>query len=157
MPSFQLKPEEDSKFYPSQAQQIAQEILEEDLSGKVITLVCGHTLKFQPAASQIQVSFLLLCQIDDKWVEEWADFGDEFESLSKNIADKIKEKIKSTLNLPRYKLMTQVTIGQSKDQGVRITSRCLWDTTTDNYATASFQNQHIWASAIVFAFYTDWE
>jgi hypothetical protein len=75
--------------------------------------------------------------------------------LSKDIADKIKEKIKSTLNIPRYKLVTQVTIGQSKDQGVRITSRCLWDTATDNYATASFQNQHIWASVIFFGLYTD--
>lgn len=112
-------------------------------------------MRFTPTASHLSFVSLLSLQIDDKWVEEWADFGDEFESLSKSIADKIKEKIKCTLNLPRYKLMTQVTIGQSKDQGVRITSRCLWDTATDNYATASFQNQHIWASAIVFAFYTD--
>lgn len=95
------------------------------------------------------------CQVDDKWVKECADFGDGFETLSKDIADKIKEKIKCTLHIPRYKLVTQVTVGQMKDQGVRITSRCLWDTSTDNYATASFQNQHIWASAIVFGLYTD--
>ena len=60
-----------------------------------------------------------------------------------------------TMNVPRYKIMVQVTIGQMKDQGIKITSSCLWDTTTDNYATVSFQNQKIWASAIVFAMYTD--
>lgn len=94
-------------------------------------------------------------QVDDKWVEEWADFGDEFEALSKDIADKIREKCKSSLNVPRYKIVVQVTIGQMKDQGVRITSRCLWDTSTDNYAAVSFQNQHIWASAVVFGMYAD--
>ncbi|KAL7482145.1 hypothetical protein ACHAW6_007829 [Cyclotella cf. meneghiniana] len=127
LPTYRLKPEKKSKFYPSQAKQISKEILEEELGKKV----------------------------DDKWVKECADFGDGFETLSKDIADKIKEKIKCTLHIPRYKLVTQVTVGQMKDQGVRITSRCLWDTSTDNYATASFQNQHIWASAIVFGLYTD--
>ena len=77
------------------------------------------------------------------------------QTLSKGIADKIKEQCKTAMNVPRYKIMVQVTIGQMKDQGIKITSRCLWDTTTDNYATVSFQNQHIWASAIVFAMYTD--
>jgi hypothetical protein len=75
--------------------------------------------------------------------------------LSKGIADKIKEQCKTAMNVPRYKIMVQVTIGQMKDQGVKITSRCLWDTAMDNYATISFKNQHIWASAIVFAMYTD--
>ena len=82
-------------------------------------------------------------------MEDWSDFGDQLEELSKDIADKIKEKCKSTMDLPRYKIVVQVTIGQMRDQGVRITSRSLWDTTTDNYATVSYQNQNIWASAIL--------
>lgn len=77
------------------------------------------------------------------------------QTLSKGIADKIKEQCITMMNIPRYKIIVQVTIGQMKDQGVKITSRCLWDTTTDNYATVSFRNQHNWASAIVFAMYTD--
>lgn len=127
LPTFHLKPEENEKFYPSKVKLIAKEILEGALEGKV----------------------------DEKWVDEWADFGEEFEALSKDVSDKIKERCKATLDIPRYKLIVQVTIGQMKDQGVKITSRCLWDTATDNYATASFQNQHIWASAIVFGMYTD--
>ena len=59
------------------------------------------------------------------------------------------------MNIPRYKVIVQVTIGQMKDQGVKITSRSLWDTLTDNYVTVCFQNEHIWASAIVFGLYTD--
>ena len=127
LPTYHLKPNENQRFYPSKAKIIANEILQGELEGKV----------------------------DEKWVEEWSDFGDEFETLSKDIADKIKEKCKSTMDIPRYKIVVQVTIGQMKDQGVKITSRCLWDTTTDNYATVSYQNQHIWASAIVFGLYAD--
>jgi hypothetical protein len=128
--------------------------LEEELAGKVrdLVLMCRWN-----TCSQLKPSLQFQWQpkVDDKWVEEWADFGDEFESLSKNIADKIKEQIKSKLNIPRYKLVTQVTIGQSKDQGVSISSRCLWDTATDNYTMASFKNQLIWASVIVFGIYTE--
>jgi hypothetical protein len=79
----------------------------------------------------------------------------EYQALSKDIADKIKDKCIATLNIPRYKIVVQVTIGQMKDQGVTITSRCLWDTATDNYATARFQNQLIWSSAVVFGLHTD--
>ncbi|KAL7494155.1 hypothetical protein ACHAWT_003294 [Skeletonema menzelii] len=79
----------------------------------------------------------------------------EFEEVSKAIADEVKEKIKASLHIPRYKVLVQATIGTMKDQGVKITSRCLWDTSTDNYATASFQNEFIFASVLVFFLYTD--
>ena len=126
-PTYHLGPNENERFSPSKAKTIAKEILVGELDGKV----------------------------DETSVENWADFGDELENLSKDIADKIKERCKQSLNIPRYKILVQVTIGQMKDQGVKITSRCLWDTATDNYATVSFQNQHIWASAIVFGLYAD--
>jgi hypothetical protein len=47
LPTYHLKPEEDCKFYASQAKQIAQEMLEEELSGKVRAL-CGFALNFTP-------------------------------------------------------------------------------------------------------------
>jgi len=127
LPTYHIKPQENQRFSTSKATTIANDILQTKLKGKV----------------------------DEKLVEEWSDFGDEFESLSKDIADKIKEECKSSMNIPRYKIIVQVTIGQMKDQGVKITSRSLWDTSTDNYATVCFQNEHIWASAIVFGLYTD--
>ena len=55
----------------------------------------------------------------------------------------------------RYKIIVQVTIGELRDQGVRVASRSLWDTNTDNYASASFQNQSLWCSCMVFGVYTD--
>ena len=55
----------------------------------------------------------------------------------------------------RYKIVVQVTIGEMKDQGVRVASRCLWDTATDNYASVNFKNQSLWCSAMVFGVYTE--
>ncbi|KAL7470205.1 hypothetical protein ACHAXS_010438 [Conticribra weissflogii] len=127
LPTYRLKPEEDEKFYPSKAKLIMTNVLEEELRDR----------------------------IDEKAVEDWADFGDEFESLTKEITDRIKQKCKAELHIPRYKIIVQVTIGQMKNQGVSISSRCLWDTATDNYASAKFQNQYIWASAVVLGIYAD--
>jgi hypothetical protein len=44
------------------------------------------------------------------------------------------------LKLPRFKIVVQTVIGQMRDQGIRIASRCLWDTSTDNYASVQYKN-----------------
>ena len=113
------------RFSKLKARLIAKEILDSELKGKT----------------------------DWKWVEDWEN--NNFEMLSKNIADGIKEQCKTTMDVPRYKIMVQVMIGQMRDQGIKISSHCLWDTTTDNFATVSFQNQQVFATAIVFALKTD--
>mmetsp|Transcript_18404 Transcript_18404/g.27813 ORF Transcript_18404/g.27813 Transcript_18404/m.27813 type:complete len:114 (-) Transcript_18404:180-521(-) len=71
------------------------------------------------------------------------------------IADEIKNRCKEELNMPRYKIIVQVTVGQVKDQGVRVCSRCLWDTSVDNYASTNFENESIWCSTMVFGLYTE--
>lgn len=83
------------------------------------------------------------------------DIEYEFEVLSKSLADEVKEKIKAEINnIPRYKILVQSTLGTMKDQGVKITSRCLWDFNTDNYVSVSFQNEFVFASVLVFFLYT---
>ena len=85
----------------------------------------------------------------------WTDFGNNFQELSRDISNKIKQKCRQELNLLRYNILVQVTIRQRKDQGEMLTSRCLWDTSIDNYASANFQNKYIWVSALVFGLYSD--
>ena len=48
----------------------------------------------------------------------------------------IKEKVKD-LGYERYKLVVQVTVGEKTGQGIRLASRCLWDTATDKYVSLS--------------------
>lgn len=59
------------------------------------------------------------------------------------------------LSKSRYKIVVQTTLGQMKDQGIRVASRCLWDPSTDNYASAQFTNATIFCSVLVFALYMD--
>ena len=59
------------------------------------------------------------------------------------------------LNIPRYKIVVQVGLGEVRGQGVRVASRCLWDTESDNQASYSFKNDSLWCSVIVFAFYAE--
>mmetsp|Transcript_16133 Transcript_16133/g.16265 ORF Transcript_16133/g.16265 Transcript_16133/m.16265 type:complete len:133 (+) Transcript_16133:141-539(+) len=82
---------------------------------------------------------------------------DEGDALgwSNTISDKIREAVVTNLNIMRYKVIVQTTIGQMKDQGVRVASRCLWDIQTDNYASISYTNQSLFCSVLIFALYTD--
>lgn len=45
-----------------------------------------------------------------------------------------------SLGKSRYKIVVQTTVGQMRDQGVRVASRCLWDPVTDNYASCYYSN-----------------
>ena len=44
------------------------------------------------------------------------------------------------LHLMRYKLVFQVVLGELKGQGLKITSKSLWDTEFDNYSSYTFKN-----------------
>jgi len=74
---------------------------------------------------------------------------------SLNISDKVRLAVSTSITNSRYKIVVQTILGQLKDQGIRVASRCLWDPTTDNYASASFANQTMFANVLVFALYTD--
>ena len=122
-----MEPSPDNKFYPTQVKAIAKQVLHNELESR----------------------------LDENNLRDWREFADDMELISREIADTIKLECLKTLDLPRYKLIIQVSIGQMKDQGISLTSRSMWDTTCDNYAAASFQNSFVWASAVVFGVYTD--
>ena len=56
-------------------------------------------------------------------------------------------------NPPRYKLIVQATFGENMGHMVRSASRCLWDASTDNSASAHFMNGRVYAVAMCFALY----
>jgi hypothetical protein len=71
-------------------------------------------------------------------------------SLSRLIQDKVK-----SIGLQRYKLITVVSIGENKSQSARVASRCLWNENFDNYASANFYNETMFAQATVFGIYLE--
>ena len=46
-------------------------------------------------------------------------------------------------------------VGQQKQQGVRVASRCLWDVETDNVATYHYSNDTLWVTVMAFGIYTE--
>lgn len=65
---------------------------------------------------------------------------DKCNALSRSLADKIREGIKSIRCSQKYKFVVQVLIGERRDQGVHFGTRSFWDSNTDNYASDSFTN-----------------
>ena len=45
--------------------------------------------------------------------------------------------------MERYKLAIQVLVGENKGQGLRVTSKCLWDPQFDNSASYTYTNVRI--------------
>lgn len=72
--------------------------------------------------------------------------------IAKQLADDLKEKVRN-LGYDRYKLVIQVTIGQKTGQAMRIVSRCLWDTTTDSFASEYFDNESLYCVCQVYGIY----
>lgn len=70
----------------------------------------------------------------------------------KTLCEIIKGRVKE-LKYERYKIVVTVSIGQLKDQGFRMGSRCCWDAKMDTYATASFRNKSLFAVGTVWGVY----
>ena len=49
--------------------------------------------------------------------------------------------------------MVQVLIGEQKGEGVRMSTRCLWDAEADNYASHTFLNDSLFCVAVVYGIY----
>ncbi|CAE7500191.1 DYNLT2B [Symbiodinium sp. KB8] len=57
------------------------------------------------------------------------------------------------LELPRYKYMVQVVVGENSGEGVRVGTRCLWDASTDGMAHESMTSDKLFVTAMAFGVY----
>ncbi len=73
--------------------------------------------------------------------------------ITEDLVSEIRIRIKQETNMPRYKLGIKVILGELKGQGIRISSKCLWDVAFDNYASHYFTNEKIYAVGIVYGCY----
>lgn len=66
-----------------------------------------------------------------------------------NISQAVESRVKE-ITPPETKVLAVVYIGEIRDQGLEITSQCLWDPESDNFATASFRSKTLFAVCTVF-------
>ncbi len=69
------------------------------------------------------------------------------------MTDEIKNRLKLEFDLPRYKFVVQVVIGEQRGEGVRMGCRCFWDADTDNYAEETYRNDSLFCVVAAFAAY----
>lgn len=75
--------------------------------------------------------------------------------LSKDLSRLIKDAMK-TLNYDRYKYVIQVVLGQSNEENLMMTCRCLWDIDQDNYVSYVYSNRKVFCAVTVFALFYYW-
>ena len=100
--------------------------------------------KFSPSAVKAVCEEILNATLTGK---VWN--GEEEAVWSVDMTEQIKAKVVA-MDFSRYKIVVQIVLGQNKNQGVRVASRCLWDTETDNYASYTFSSDAMWCTAMVF-------
>ena len=79
---------------------------------------------------------------------------EEVQPLIKELCAELQQKVVQ-LGYERYKLVSQVTVVEAAQQGIRIASRCLWDPEVDNYAEYTYTSQSMHVNMLMFGLY--WE
>lgn len=77
---------------------------------------------------------------------------DTCSSLACSLSIMIKNAVKD-MDLPRYKIITNVIISQHGAQSMQTASRCLWDTSTDNFSHVTYNNASLCAVVTVHCVY----
>lgn len=103
--------------------------------------------RFRQAAVKECIHFVLNEELSGKIYN-----ANEAGKWTKHISVLIKDKIKQ-LGYERYKFIVQVIIGEQRGEGVMAGSRCLWDSTTDNYASDVYLSETFFCVATAFGIY----
>ena len=75
-------------------------------------------------------------------------------TLNKEICDAVRDSLKDDkLNFKRYKILVHCIIGEKRGQGIKIGSKCMWDTTSDAAVSASWENEYTYAFCIAYGVY----
>ncbi|XP_038068675.1 tctex1 domain-containing protein 1-B-like isoform X2 [Patiria miniata] len=94
----------------------------------------------------------ILCEVLQHYLAEEKYEPELCKQMTKTISDVVKARVKD-LQLGRYKIIALVHIGELRDQGLKISSRCLWDAAHDNSSSYEFRNNSLFATAMVYAIY----
>lgn len=124
------------RFRPDAVQNVAAGILELNLKG----------VRYDPTkVGQLCVKISNQIQQEVK--------SEQFNFKLKTTTISLSKYVSTEFQFDRYRFIVDVAIGEFQGQGVKLCSRCLWDTATDASATATFRNGTIFAVAVVFGLY----
>ncbi|CAF3488316.1 unnamed protein product [Adineta steineri] len=70
------------------------------------------------------------------------------------LAEQIRSRMKQ-LHFPRYKIITQASIGQNKGQDLRMVSKCIWNSKWDRHITITKETFNDFITVTIFFIYTE--
>ncbi|UJR28909.1 hypothetical protein I4U23_010127 [Adineta vaga] len=80
--------------------------------------------------------------------------GKEAKGFIEMLAERIRNQMK-LLPFTRYKIITQVSVGQKKGQDLRIVSQCLWNLQSDRHITIRKETLNAYVIVTIFFVYTE--
>jgi hypothetical protein len=112
-----------------------------------------NTYKLEPdrKVEAWKIKKILNDVLENKLKDETYD-AKSTKQLCLSLTEVIKQRIKE-LDYQRFRIVVTVYIGEMKEQGFRMGSRCLWEAKLDTFADAVFQNKSLFAIATVFMVY----
>ncbi|KAM9791082.1 dynein light chain Tctex-type 5 isoform X1 [Syngnathus typhle] len=99
-----------------------------------------------PALQQILKDVLKSYLEEEQYEVEWS------RQMTKTICEVVRARVKE-LMIRRYKVVVMVHIGQLAGQSMEVSSRCLWDPSSDTFASWSLKNTSLYGVASVYAVY----
>ena len=109
--------------------------------------------RFYPSKVKKEIRRILEERLQDEEYDH-SSAGLLTEELTKTIRDRLKNGI-DDYRMPRYKFVVQVVFGELKGQGIRVTSKCLWNPNYDNYVSYTFTKNDFYCTAMVFGMYCE--
>ncbi|XP_048732261.1 dynein light chain Tctex-type 5-like [Ostrea edulis] len=103
--------------------------------------------KFNPQKGEQIINNVFSMYLKDRVYDE-----KKFPQLCKTLSDLIKERVKLS-GVKRYKVLAYVMVFENKKQSIHYTSRCLWESNLDNFASATYNGADFVAIGTVFATY----
>ena len=132
----------------------------EDTDGEEITaarsfakpLTGGDYEDVSDVNDELELQEAIRVIIDDELISQVGDCNYESDKCVEQcsrISQAVEKRVKGITPLDS-KIVAVVYIGEIRDQGIEITTQCLWDPDVDNFATASFRNKSLFAVCTVF-------
>lgn len=107
-----------------------------------------HREKFKPSEARQIIKNVFKEKLEEKQENSTSDFN----ALSREIGDLIKQKLKD-MGRDRYKYIVQVALGVQKGQGIQAGCKNYWDIDTDTMAFEQYIDDNIFCLATVWGVY----
>ena len=96
--------------------------------------------------------------ITETFFSDFLYLAEEYEQngvTAVKLARKIRDVLRDSSRMPRYKISVQTYLGEKRDQKVALVAKGFWDNYLDNYATYNYCGDNFYCSVIAWGFYTD--